>query len=104
MISAASSAKTLGEADAYALGRSFATLVLRGGGSKVAVGRDGRESSPVLQEALVRGLTESGADVVRVGLGPTPMLYYSEAELDVDGGIMITGSHNPAASITASRW
>ena len=63
---------------------------------RVAVGHDGRESSPVLEEALVRGLTESGVDVVRVGLGPTPMLYYAEAVLDVDGGIMITGSHNPA--------
>jgi phosphomannomutase len=87
---------TLGEADAYALGRSFATLVRRRGGSvSVAVGRDGRESSPALEAALVRGLTESGADVVRVGVGPTPMLYFAEAELDVGGGIQITGSHNP---------
>ena len=62
----------------------------------VAVGYDGRDSSPALEAALVGGLTESGVDVVRVGLGPTPMLYYAEAELDVDGGIMITGSHNPA--------
>ena len=87
--------KTLGPADAYAIGRGFGTLVRRGGGTRVAVGRDGRESSPVLEEALVRGLNESGADVVRVGLGPTPMLYYAEAVLDVGGGIMITGSHNP---------
>jgi phosphomannomutase len=87
--------KTLGEADAYAIGRGFGTLVVRGGGSSAAVGRDGRESSPVLEAALVRGLTESGVDVVRVGLGPTPMLYYAEAVLDVGGGIMITGSHNP---------
>ncbi|HEV2867382.1 MAG TPA: phosphomannomutase/phosphoglucomutase [Allosphingosinicella sp.] len=87
--------KTLGEADAYALGRSFATLVRRSGGRRVAVGRDGRESSPVLEQALVRGLTGSGADVTLVGVGPTPMLYYAEAELDVDGGIQITGSHNP---------
>jgi phosphomannomutase len=88
--------ETLGEADADAIGRGFATLVRRGGGSKVAVGYDGRESSPVLERALIRGLTEAGCDVVRVGLGPTPMLYYAEAVLDVDGGIMITGSHNPA--------
>ena len=86
---------TLGEADAYAIGRGFGTLVARGGGRRVAVGRDGRESSPLLEEALVRGLNESGADVVRIGLGPTPMLYYAEAVLDVGGGIMITGSHNP---------
>jgi phosphomannomutase len=88
--------KTLGPDDAYAVGRSFGTLIRRAGGSKVAVGRDGRASSPELQAQLLRGLTESGVDAVRVGLGPTPMLYFAEAELDVDGGIMITGSHNPA--------
>ena len=87
--------RTLSEADAWALGRSFATLVRRAGGRRVAVGRDGRDSSPGLQAALVRGLVESGADAVRVGVGPTPMLYYAEAEFDVGGGIMITGSHNP---------
>jgi phosphomannomutase len=88
--------ETLGEEDAFAVGRSFATLVRRGGGTRVAVGRDGRESSERLEAALIRGLNASGVDAVRVGLGPTPMLYYAEAELDVDGGIMITGSHNPA--------
>ena len=88
--------KTLGPDDAYAVGRSFGTLIRREGGRRVAVGRDGRASSPELQSRLIRGLTESGVDVVRVGLGPTPMLYYAEAELAVDGGIMITGSHNPA--------
>ena len=87
--------KTLSEADAYAIGRSFATLVRRAGGRRVAVGRDGRDSSVDLERALVRGLNESGVDAVRVGLGPTPMLYYAEAVLDVDGGIQITGSHNP---------
>lgn len=87
---------TLTEADAWAIGRSFATIIRRAGGKTVAVGYDGRLSSPMLEAALIRGLTESGADVVRVGLGPTPMLYYAEAVLDgVDGGIQITGSHNP---------
>jgi phosphomannomutase len=88
--------ETLGERDAYAIGRGFATLVRRAGGTRVAVGVDGRESSPVLERALIAGLIESGCDAVRIGLGPTPMLYYAEAELEVDGGIMITGSHNPA--------
>ena len=87
--------ETLGEADSEAIGRTFATLVRRGGGSRVAVGYDGRESSPALEAALVRGLNAAGVDAVRVGLGATPMLYYAEAVLDVDGGIMITGSHNP---------
>ncbi|MCG7349096.1 phosphoglucomutase/phosphomannomutase PgmG [Sphingomonas sp. ACRSK] len=88
--------KTLGTADATAIGRGFGTIVRRAGGTRVAVGRDGRVSSVELEAALVQGLTQSGVDVVRVGLGPTPMLYYAEATLEVDGGIMITGSHNPA--------
>ena len=87
--------ETLGADDAKAIGRGFATLLRRAGGTRVAVGWDGRDSSPMLAEALVDGLTRSGCDVVRVGLGPTPMLYYAEAVLEVDGGIMITGSHNP---------
>lgn len=63
----------------------------------VAVGYDGRLSSRQLEAALVAGLTECGVDVVRIGLGPTPMLYYAEASAkDVQGGIQITGSHNPA--------
>ena len=89
--------ETLGEADAYAIGRGFATLLGKAGGRKVAVGYDGRTSSPMLEEALVRGINDAGLDVVRIGLGPTPMLYYAEASAeDVQGGIQITGSHNPA--------
>ena len=89
--------ETLGPDDARAIGRGFATLIGRAGGSKVAVGYDGRTSSPILEHALVEGLTASGCDVVRIGMGPTPMLYYAEASAeDVDGGIQITGSHNPA--------
>ncbi|MBX3595264.1 phosphoglucomutase/phosphomannomutase PgmG [Sphingomonas sp.] len=87
--------QTLGPDDARAIGRGFATLLRRAGGHRVAVGRDGRVSSPALEAALIEGLTASGCDVVRVGLGPTPMLYYAEATLEVDGGIQITGSHNP---------
>lgn len=87
--------KTLGPDDARAIGRGFATLLRRAGGRRVAVGRDGRVSSPMLEAALIEGLTASGCDVVRTGMGPTPMLYYAEATLEVDGGIQITGSHNP---------
>src|SRR4051794_35949414 len=87
--------ETLGQADAEAVGRSFGTILRREGGTRIALGRDGRESSPALEAALLRGLTETGIDVIRIGIGPTPMLYYAEAELPVDGGIMITGSHNP---------
>ncbi|WP_375402126.1 phosphoglucomutase/phosphomannomutase PgmG [uncultured Sphingomonas sp.] len=86
----------LGPADAHAVGRSFATRVRRVGGSRVAVGRDGRLSSPELEAALVAGLVAGGVDVVRIGLGPTPMLSFAEATLGVDGGIQVTASHNPA--------
>ncbi|MDO9488905.1 MAG: phosphomannomutase/phosphoglucomutase, partial [Sphingomonadaceae bacterium] len=86
---------TLGEDDARAIGRGFGTRVRRAGGSKVSVGYDGRLSSPVLEAALVEGLRATGCDVVRIGMGPTPMLYYSVYALGCDGGIMITGSHNP---------
>ncbi|WP_353204598.1 phosphoglucomutase/phosphomannomutase PgmG [Sphingomonas sp.] len=88
--------KTLGAADADAIGRGFGTRVRRAGGTRVAVGYDGRLSSPELETALIGGLTAVGVDVVRIGMGPTPMLYYAEATLEVDGGIEITGSHNPA--------
>jgi phosphomannomutase len=88
--------KTLHEADAYALGRSYAALALSEGAKRIAVGRDGRTHSPQLEAELVRGLTESGLDVVRIGVGPSPMLYFATATLGVDGGIQVTGSHNPA--------
>ena len=92
--------ETLGADDARAIGRGFATLLRRAKGegarATVAVGYDGRVSSVMLEEALVGGLLETGVDVVRIGMGPTPMLYYAEASAeDVDGGIQITGSHNP---------
>ncbi len=88
--------ETLSAADAMAIGRSFATMLRESGGRRVAVGRDGRLSSPELEAALVAGLTGCGVDVVRVGLGPTPMLYFAVNTLGVDGGLMVTGSHNPA--------
>ncbi|QYU70870.1 phosphomannomutase/phosphoglucomutase [Leptolyngbya sp. 15MV] len=89
--------ETLGADDARAIGRTFGTLLRRAGGRTVAVGYDGRISSPMLEHALVEGLTASGCDVVTIGLGATPMLYYAAASMeDVDGGIQITGSHNPS--------
>jgi phosphomannomutase len=88
--------QTLTAEDAYALGRSYAALAVSEGARRVAVGRDGRTHSPEMEAALVRGLTEGGLDVVRIGMGPSPMLYFAVATLDVDGGIQVTGSHNPA--------
>src|SRR6478736_7641291 len=87
---------TLTEADAYALGRTYAGLALGEGARRIAVGRDGRTHSGMLEAALVRGLTDGGVDAVLIGMGPSPMLYFATYYLDVDGGIQVTGSHNPA--------
>jgi phosphomannomutase/phosphoglucomutase len=62
---------------------------------RLAVGRDSRLSSPRLHAALLRGLSKAGVDVVDIGIGPTPMLYFAVFHLETDGGVMITGSHNP---------
>jgi phosphomannomutase/phosphoglucomutase len=85
----------LGEEAAYVLGRSFGTYFQERGASFVALGRDCRSSSPFLAEALRRGLTSTGTTVVDLGMVPTPLLYFSLHHLAVDGGIQITGSHNP---------
>jgi phosphomannomutase len=86
---------TLSAADAQAIGRSYAITLAEAGGHRVAVGYDGRLTSPELEAALVDGLAAEGAHVLRIGRGPTPMLYYAAATLGVDGGVMVTGSHNP---------
>ena len=87
--------ETLAEEDVRVIGRSFGSIMRRRGVNTVAVGYDGRLSSPALEVALVDGLAVSGVSVVRVGLGPTPMLYFAVHELETDAGMMITGSHNP---------
>ncbi len=81
--------------DAYAIGRAFGTIAARKGGRRIAVGQDGRLSSPELAQSLSDGLNASGIGVLRIGLGPTPMLYFAAWTLEVDGGVMVTGSHNP---------
>ncbi len=88
--------KTLHGADAYAIGRVFGSVVAESGGTTVAVGYDGRVSSPHLEPELVRGLMDSGMEVIRIGLGPTPMLYFAATTLQTGGAVMVTGSHNPA--------
>jgi phosphomannomutase len=87
---------TLTEADAYALGRTFGSQARDEGARRIAVGRDGRTHSGMLEAALIRGLNDSGIDVVQTGMGPSPMLYFATYYLHVDGGIQVTGSHNPA--------
>jgi phosphomannomutase / phosphoglucomutase len=88
--------RDLSDALARGIGRGFATMLGEGKQLRVAVGRDCRLSSDRLFAALTAGLVEAGATVVDVGVGPTPMLYASVFALSTDGGVMITGSHNPA--------
>lgn len=77
---------------AYRIGRSFVELFKA---KKVAVGHDIRLSGPAIREAVVRGLTEMGCDVVDIGMCGTEQIYFATAHLKLDGGIMITASHNP---------
>lgn len=86
---------TLFAKDAEAVGRGFGSAVRRNGGTRVCVGYDGRISSPEMEAAVVKGLLSTGVNVERVGRGPTPMLYFATVDSKADGGLMITGSHNP---------
>jgi phosphomannomutase/phosphoglucomutase len=80
----------------YDVARATGTFFRAHGATRVSLGRDMRESSPRFRDILIRGLTETGCDVVDVGMVPTPVLYYTLFTEDVSGGVMITGSHNPA--------
>jgi phosphomannomutase len=86
--------RELGPNDAYALGLAYATVALEKGCHAIAVARDGRESSPELEQALIAGLVIGGARVTRIGLGPTPLMYFAVHTCGFDGGIVVTGSHN----------
>jgi phosphomannomutase/phosphoglucomutase len=77
------------------LGQALGTYICQKGGKKITVGRDCRVSSERIRNALVKGLLSCGLDVIDIDLVPTPLLYFSVVHLKVDGGIMITGSHNP---------
>jgi phosphomannomutase len=81
--------------DAMAIGQAFGTMIVRAGGKRIMVGYDGRTHSPALENALVEGLLTTGLEVERIGLGPTPMLYFATYETKADAGVMVTGSHNP---------
>lgn len=86
------------ESFAYQLGVAYASLRRTELGTntlRVVVGRDMRLSSPMLQEALIRGLLESGVDVIDIGLVPTPSFYFAVAHYGYDGGIQVSASHNP---------
>ena len=91
--------KNLSEDDAYALGRAFASFVIKQtpdiSDRSICVGYDGRHSSPALSQKLINGIKDSGINVINVGLGPTPMLYFSVKHFNAEAGVMVTGSHNP---------
>lgn len=82
----------LDEDIAYRIGRAYAAFISP---ASVVVGRDIRQSSPAIADALIRGLTESGVDVVDIGICGTELVYFATAHLNLDGGIMVTASHNP---------
>lgn len=91
--------KTLTEKDAFMLGFFFGITVREKNPDKnhplIVIGMDGRLSSPALEEKLNEGLENSGCEIYRIGLGPTPMLYFASNFYKADGAIQVTGSHNP---------
>jgi len=80
---------------AYILGKAFGTHLYRNGFTELVVGRDVRKSSPRLFESLSKGIIDTGCNVIDIGIVPTPLLYFTIFHFDLDGGVMITGSHNP---------
>lgn len=88
--------RDLSDSTALLLGKAIGSFVRSRGGKTFTVGRDCRVSGPRIRAKLVEGLLSSGVDVIDVGLVPTPLLYFSVFHLDTDGGVQITGSHNPA--------
>ncbi|MGH9765091.1 MAG: phosphomannomutase/phosphoglucomutase [Blastocatellia bacterium] len=88
--------KDLTDEFVYQLGRGIGTFFRRHSVRRASIGRDARESSPIFRDLLIRGLNESGIDTIDCGMIATPVLYFTLFTEDVDGGVMITGSHNPA--------
>ena len=89
--------ETLSEIDCYFTGRAFGTMLRRRGGKMAVVGHDGRESSAVFTENVIRGLNDCGIDVENIGLGPTPMVYFAMKSRKTDAAVVVTGSHSPLA-------
>ena len=80
------------------LGRGYASFLLNSinkESTKISVGWDARLHSPAIKDSFIKGITESGIDVIDLGMCPTPLQYYSLHKFQLDGGVMITGSHNP---------
>ncbi|MGH8612365.1 MAG: hypothetical protein ACREYF_10070, partial [Gammaproteobacteria bacterium] len=87
--------RSLTERHVYQIGLAIGSVAGAKGLQKLAVGRDGRRSSPALAAALAKGLLASGRDVIDVGQVPTPVLYFATHHFETGSGIMVTGSHNP---------
>ena len=85
----------LTEETVYILAKALGTFFRQNGAKRIAIGFDARESSPVFCDLLARGFNEMGCDAVLIGKVPTPVLYFTVFTKEVDGGVMITGSHNP---------
>ena len=77
------------------IGKAIGTYIKRGGGKKMVIGRDVRTSSLEFREILSSALNSTGCDVIDIGMVPTPVLYFALHHFNADGGVMITGSHNP---------
>jgi phosphomannomutase/phosphoglucomutase len=86
----------LTDAAVYTIAKAIGTFFNRNGAKRIAVGYDARESGIRFRDLLVKGFNESGCDAVLIGRVPTPVLYHTVFTKNVDGGVMITGSHNPA--------
>ena len=87
--------RDLDDGFANELGKAIGTHLRRAGSRKIALGRDCRVTSPRLHKALRAGILSTGVSIIDVGIVATPMLYFSVFHLDTDGGVQITGSHNP---------
>ncbi len=87
--------KDLTEETVELLGLGIGTLMRRQGCARITLGRDCRPSSDPFRNAIIAGLTATGLNVIDIGVVPTPLLYYSIFQLESEGGVMITGSHNP---------
>jgi phosphomannomutase len=83
----------INEDTVYNIGRALVKYLKP---KKIVIGRDIRKSSDALREALIKGIIEGGVDVVDIGIATTPMIYYASGKLEVDAGVIITASHNPA--------
>lgn len=79
----------------YTIGRSFGSYIKNKGESKTIIGHDNRNSSPIINKALIQGIIDSGIDVISLGLVTTPMYYFARKHFNLNTGIMITASHNP---------